>query len=207
MVSYYFIYNFLFLGKNRTMHHFLRFALFSVFFLVVKGLFAQDSSQVAAPKRYGSDLIATVTGDTLLVNIKKITSDYVSFSLKGERFKQKLQKSAISTVVFKDGRVEDFNNPIIVRKESEGAAKIKVTNSEEDVFVLKEIATVEGQYVGSIRNLYSDDFLKKMAIINLKEVAFRNDPRVKVLLIKKVSITRAFGEDPSAVVTATAYTR
>lgn len=168
---------------------------------------AQESVKVSTPESLTSDKIAFVWGDTLKVNIRKIESDYVTYSLVGERMKQKTQKTNITSIIYKDGKVESFSNPLIKKKLNDGASKIKVTHSEDDVMIYRIVAEVEGRYVGSERFSYSNAFLERMAIDNLKEIAYRNDPSVKILLVKKVSITRGYGEGPSAVVTAVAYTR
>lgn len=169
---------------------------------------AQDSSQVASPKRLKSDLISTVYGDTLKVTIRKVDDRNVSFSFLGERVKQKIPKRTISAIYYRDGRVEKISDAVILSKVSDGASKIRITKSDEDVQVYRQIASrVEGRYVGSSRNVYSNDYLERMAIFDLKEVAFKNDPRVKILLVISVTITRGYDEDPSAVVTAEAYTR
>lgn len=168
---------------------------------------AQDAQNTTSPSKLTSDLIAFVWGDTVRVTIRKVDAEYVTYSLEGERLRQKTQKSNITTLFYKDGRVERYPNPVFKRKLSEGASKIKVTHSDEDVQVYREIAEVEGRYVGYERYTYTNAFLERMAIDNLKEVAFKNDPSVKILLVKKVSITRGYGEGPSAVVTAIAYTR
>lgn len=189
------------------MHIQMRLVLIAAFILSGLMLKGQDSTRIAVPNRLDCDLIATVMGDTLKVNVRKVDSEYVMFSLKGERYRQKIQKSTITAILYKDGRVDKFSNPLILKKESDGASKIRVTFSDEDVQVYRQIAIVEGCYVGSFRYVYSNDFLQRMAISNLKEVAYKNDPRVKILLIKKVNFTRGYGEDPSAVITAEAYTR
>jgi hypothetical protein len=185
----------------------MRLVLLVALMLSVSMLKGQDSTRIAVPKRLDCDLIATVMGDTLKVNVRKVDSESVLFSLKGERYRQKIQKSTITAILYKDGHVDKFSNPLILKKESDGASKIRITYSDEDVQVYKQIATVEGCYVGSFQYVYSNDFLERMAISNLKEVAYKNDPRVKILLIKKVTFTRGYGDDPSAVITADAYTR
>ncbi len=189
------------------MHTLLRLALLAALLLTGLLLKGQNSVDAAAPKYVDSDMIATVMGDTLKVSIRKVDRKYVVFSLKGERMKQKLEKSEVAAILYKDGRIENFSNPIVAKKESEGASKIRVTYSEEDVQVYRQFAIVEGYYTGSLRQVYSNEFLQRMAIIDLKERAYKNDPRVKILLIKKVSFTRGYGDDPSATVVAEAYTR
>lgn len=189
------------------MHTLLRLVLLASLLLTGSLLKGQDSTGVVMPKRQSCDLIATVMGDTLKVSIRKVDKKYVVFSLYGERMKEKIEKSTVTAILYKDGRVDEFPNPLVLRKESDGASKIRVTYSDEDVQVYRQIAIVEGHYIGSMRYVYSNDFLVKMAIANLKETAYKNDPRVKILLIKNVSFTRAYGDDPSAVVTAEAYTR
>lgn len=167
----------------------------------------QDSMRVDIPKKLDADLITTVMGDTLKGKVRKVEAEYVTFYMLGERLKQKVQKNSITSILYKDGRVERFSNPLILKKESEGASKIKVTYSEEDVQVYRKIGVVEGYYTGSIRYAYSNGFLEKMAIMDAKERAFKNDPRVKILLIKNCNITRGYGDDPSAVITAEVYYR
>lgn len=185
----------------------LRLVALASFLLTGSLLKGQDSARIVVPKRLQYDLIATVLGDTLKVNIRKVNGENVTFSLYGERLRQRIQKSTITAIMYKDGRVDKFSNPLTAKKESDGASKIRVTYSDEDVQVYRQIAIVEGRYVGSERYVYSNGFLEKMAIINLKETAYKNDPRVKILLIKNVNFTRGYGDDPSAVVTAEAYTR
>ncbi|WP_047447987.1 hypothetical protein [Alistipes sp. ZOR0009] len=181
--------------------------LFFLLLLSGVGVQAQDSLSISPPKRLTSDMIAFIWGDTVRVNIRKVDKEYVTYSLEGERYRQKTQKTNITSLFYKDGRVEKYPNQVFKRKLSEGASKIKVTNSDEDVQIYREIAEVEGRYVGYESFTYTNSFLERMAIDNLKEIAFKNDPAVRVLLIKKVSITRGYGEGPSAVVTAVAYTR
>lgn len=168
---------------------------------------AQNSDKLVAPHKLDTDLLAMVWGDTLKVTIRKVEKDYVTYSLEGERFKQKTKVSNLTAILYKDGRVEHYDNPLDVRKVNSGAAKIKVTYSQEDVQVYRAIAEVEGRYAGSDRYVYTNSFLERMALDNLKEVAFKNDPTVRILLVKKVNITRGYGEGPSAVVQAIAYTR
>lgn len=199
---------FLFLAKFLCMH--TRYRLTPLITLLLFGsmtLKGQDTTKVSVPKRLDSDLLATVMGDTLKVSVRKVDDENVTFSLLGERMKQRIQKSTLTAILYKDGRIVSFPNPLILKKSSEGASKIRVTYSEEDVQVYKQMALVEGRYVGSYRYVYSNDFLVRMAIQNLKEIAYQNDPRVKILLIKKVDCTRGYGEDPSAIVLAEAYTR
>jgi len=199
---------FIFLCKFLGMYTLPR--LVSILAFLIVGFIAksQDSTQVAAPKRLKSDLIATIYGDTLAASIRKVDDRNVSFSFIGERIKQRIPKKVISAIYYKDGRVDKISDTLILSKVSEGASKIRVTKSDEDVQVYRQIAVrVEGRYVGSSRNVYSNDYLERMAIADLKEVAYKNDPRVKVLLIKSINVTRGYDEDPSAVVTAEAYTR
>lgn len=199
---------FIFLCKFLGMYTLPRLVSILVFLIAGFTAKSQDSTQVAAPKRLKSDLIATIYGDTLTVHIRKVDDRNVSFSFIGERLKQRIPKKVISTIYYKDGRVDKISDALFLNKVSEGASKIRVTKSDEDVQVYRQIAErVEGRYVGSSRNVYSNEYLERMAIADMKEVAYKNDPRVKVLLIKSVNITRGYDEDPSAVVTAEAYTR
>jgi hypothetical protein len=181
--------------------------LLSPFLFASPLLRGQDSTRIDVPKHLDADLITTVMGDTLKGKVRKVDEEFVTFYMLGERLKQKVQKNSLTSIIYKDGRVERFSNPLILKKESEGASKIKVTYSDEDVQVYRKIGVVEGYYTGSIRYAYSNGFLEKMAIMDAKERAYKNDPRVKILLIKNSNITRGYGDDPSAVVTAEVYYR
>lgn len=174
--------------------------LFSIL-LLANGAMAQTEKNVRC------DRLAMIWGDTLQVNIKKVSKGVVYYSLVGERMRTKTQIDNLTAIMHKDGRVEKFDNPMITKKIGEGASKIKVTFTEDDVQVYKLLADVEGRYYGATRFDYTNAYLQRMAIENLKEVSYKNDPRVKVILIEKVNITRGYGEAPSAVVNGKAYFR
>lgn len=179
-------------------------------FLFAVGLFAVSISYAqkkSSPASVACDRLAMIWGDTLRVNIKKVRNGVVSYSLYGERMRNNTATSNLTAILYKDGRVEKFDNAVLKKNLTDGASKIRITYTDEDVQVYKLLAEVEGRYVGLTQFDYTNAYLERMAIENLKEVTYKNDQRVRILLIQKVNITRGYGEAPSAVVTARAYFR
>ena len=60
-----------------------------------------------------TDTIFKLGGAVLLVDVTKVTTTYVSFVYPGQNEVYTIERKQIEKIIYKNGRIDEFNNPII----------------------------------------------------------------------------------------------
>jgi len=90
---------------------------------------------------YAQDKIIKLTGDTISCRVSEITDDYVKYRYEREDVLNNISKNIIKEIVFISGRVQKFNELIIITGEDDWE-KVHVTNLESDIKGLVKICEV-----------------------------------------------------------------
>lgn len=91
------------------------------------------------------DKITKTNGETIEVNIKKVTDTEVEFSFLNEDLLQTINKSKISQITYKSGRTEKYRDIISITGENDWE-KVAMTNIEADVAGLTRVSEVTGKH-------------------------------------------------------------
>ena len=93
-----------------------------------------------------TDKIKKLNGDSLEVIIKKVSQTEIEYSYVNEDLIQSINKSNVSCIVYKSGRVEKFAEVIVINGESDWE-KVTFTTIEADVKDLTKVGEVAGKHM------------------------------------------------------------
>ena len=129
-----------------------------------------------------TDTIFKLGGTVLLVDVTKVTTTYVSFVYPGQDEVYTIERKQIQKIVYKNGRIEELNNPLIEMIDEYQWEAVWLTEDKKEVIDLYKRGLVESKSSPSER---SPKAAKKNAIIKLKnELKFfiKNDRMSKVII-------------------------
>lgn len=165
---------------------------------VVKSEVVQDTSIKVV-----TDVIYQHDGKKLLVDVKKIYLNDLYYSFPGETKVHKMDQRLVQKIEYKSGKVEVLNETPPKVREVGDYRKVKVTSNPDDVEGLIEVAKLEAPAEGSSRGNSSLKSLERTATIVLRRKAALVNADIILITDKKSNV--AFGEIPSLVLYATAY--
>lgn len=99
-------------------------------------LVAQSSNQ--------SDLIIKISDDSLQVKVVEVGQNAIIYSYPDELVRYSLSKNAIREIQFSSGRVDKFNDPVMITGEADWK-KVKIATFESEVAGFRKVGKVYGK--------------------------------------------------------------
>lgn len=172
---------------------------------------SQDSTKKSAasaafPKsKLGIDIMVLMNGEQKDVEILKFSLKYIYFSNPGEKGMVQIDRRLVNTIYYRSGRKEVITPKATDIPDNSDWEKIIITEDSKDVKGnMIEIDIVEARVEASTRDqYYKPETLEASAKIILKKKAALI--KGELILIKKKSHNRAYGEPPSLVMQGIAY--
>jgi hypothetical protein len=158
-----------------------KFTLLLLLILIAQNLLAQTV-----------DKITKTNGETIEVNIKKVTDTEVEFSFINEDLLQTINKSKISQITYKSGRTEKYRDIVSINGENDWE-QVVLTTIEADVAGLTRVSEVTGKhsilYGGQtkLRTLATEKIKREAAKLNCHIVFIQSD-KFAMTPINNVSI-------------------
>ena len=134
------------------------------------------------------------------VDVTKVTASYVSFVYPGEPEVYTIERKQIQKIVFKNGRIEEYNKPVFEMVDDYSWEAVWLTENKKDVVDLYRRGKVSARSAPSSR---SPKAAKKSAIIRLQKKA-ANMKGVVILVTHKES-TGGYGEYPGYLIEGIVY--
>jgi hypothetical protein len=147
-----------------------------------------------------TDTIFKLGGAVLLVDVTKVTTTYVSFVYPGQNEVYTIERKQIEKIIYKNGRIDEFNNPIIEMIDEYQWEAVWLTEEKKEVVDLYKRGTVEARSSPSDR---SPKAAKKNAIIKLKKKAA--NIRGTIVLVTHKQKTGGYGEYPGYYIKGIVY--
>jgi hypothetical protein len=147
-----------------------------------------------------TDTIFKLGGTVLLVDVTKVTTTYVSFVYPGQNEVYTIERKQIEKIIYKNGRIDEFNNPIIEMIDEYQWEAVWLTEDKKEVIDLYKRGTVEAKSSPSDR---SPKAAKKNAIIKLKKKAA--NIRGTIVLVTHKQKTGGYGEYPGYFIKGIVY--
>lgn len=162
--------------------------------VVIMGFVMDVSGQEAM------DTIFKIEGKVMPVDVVKVTSGYVSFTVPGNDQTFTIERKEIQKIVYKNGRVEEYNKPVFEMLDENSWEAIWLTEDKADVKDLYKRGEASANSPASAR---SPKAAKTSATIRLKKKA--SAMKGTVVLITKKLATGGYGEYPGYYVEGTVY--
>jgi hypothetical protein len=162
--------------------------------IVMMGFLMNVSGQEAM------DTIFKIEGKVMPVDVVKVTSSYVSFTVPGNNQTFTIERKEVQKIVYKNGRVEVYNKPVFEMLDENSWEAIWLTEDKAEVKDLYKRGEVSANSPASAR---SPKAAKTSATIRLKKKASAMKGTV-VLITKKLS-TGGYGEYPGYYLEGAVY--
>ena len=146
------------------------------------------------------DTIFKIEGKVMPVDVVKVTSQYVSFLVPGSSETYTMERKEIQRIVYKNGRVEEFNKPVFELVDDYSWEAVWLTEDKKEVSELYRRGKVSAESPASSR---SPKAAKKNAVIRLQKKAAAMKGTV-VLVTKKQTIG-GYGEYPGYYIEGIVY--
>ena len=146
------------------------------------------------------DTIYKIEGKMLPVNVVKVTANYVSFLVPGDKETYTMERKEVQKIIYKSGRVEEFNKPVFEMVSDYSWEAVWLTEDKKDVAELYRRGEISAKSPASAR---SPKAAKNSAIIRLQKKAAAIKGTV-VYLTKKQS-TGGYGEYPGYYIEGVVY--
>src|SRR6056297_845404 len=156
--------------------------------------FSQDASNTKL------DTIYLLGGRTKKVEIKNISAASVRYNEPGTDESSKLERKQIQKIIYSNGRVEVFNQPVFMMVDEGSWKTVILTDNKDDVTGLYERGKVDARSSAGSRNAKS---AKKSATIRIQKKA-ANLGGLIVLVTKEESVG-GFGEAPTYYIEGIVY--
>jgi hypothetical protein len=153
----------------------------------------------------GVDIMVLMTGEQREVEIRKFSTKYIYYSNPGESSMKQIDRRLVNSIYYRSGSKEIITPKAIDIPKNSEWEKIKITEDPKEVSPLMvEIDVIEVVVEASGREqYYKPSTLENSAFIILrKKAAMLNG---ELVLIKKKSHNRPYGEAPSVKIEAIAY--
>jgi hypothetical protein len=162
--------------------------------VVLMGFFLSVSGQEAM------DTIFKIEGKILPVDVVKVTSGYVSFTVPGNDQTFTIERKEVQKIIYKNGRIEEYNKPVFEMLDETSWEAVWLTEDKADIKDLYKRGEISANSPASAR---SPKAAKNSASIRLKKKAAAMKGTV-VLITKKLS-TGGYGEYPGYYVEGVVY--
>jgi len=180
--------------------------------LAMGNYFIQDTTNkstnasAAFPKsKLGVDIMMLMTGEQREVEIRKFSTKFIYYSRPKESTMVQIDRRLVNVIYYRSGSKEVITPRAVDIPQNSDWEKIKVTENPKDVSpMMIEIDLIEVVVEASTREQYvKPQTLENSAnIILRKKAAMLNG---ELVLIKKKSHSRPYGEAPSLRIEAVAY--
>ncbi len=158
--------------------------------------YSQTNEQDTTPR----DTIFQLGGKVLPVNVTKITASYVSFVYPGEPEVYTIERKQVQRIVYKNGRVEEFNKPVLQMIDEYQWEAVWLTDDKKDVTEMYKRGEVSAASAPSSR---SPKAAKKSATIRLQKKAA--NMKGTVILVTHKETTGGYGEYPGYFIEGVVY--
>ncbi|MBN1951064.1 MAG: hypothetical protein JW801_07660 [Bacteroidales bacterium] len=148
-------------------------------------LAVQGKSQAAM------DTIFKIEGKVMPVDVIKVTPTYVSFVVPGNAETFTIERKQIQKIVYKNGRVEEYNKPVFEMIDDYSWEAVWLTEDKKDVADLYRRGAITAESPSSSR---SHKAAKKNATIRLQKKAAAM--KGTVVYVTKKMTTGGYGESP-----------
>jgi hypothetical protein len=154
------------------------------------------------PSKY--DWIKLLDGAELEVEVRKISEKYVFYSQPGNMKTTEIDRRLVQTIYYRTGKVELMNKKATEIKTIKDWRHVKITKEPMDVEGMIKLDDIEIVYEASSRQQFNNaSVLESGAEIRIRKEA--GSLNADIVLIKKITHQRAYGEAPSVLVNAEAY--
>lgn len=187
------------MGNKTSMKNFNRMKKLAFFsFMVCINIIANGQSRNV--KVEPTDTIFKLGGTVLLVDVTKVTSNYVSFIYPGHDEVYTIERKQIQKIIYNNGRIEELNKPIVEMIDEYQWEAVWLTEDKKEVVDLYKRAAIEAKSSPSER---SPKAAKKNAIIKLKKKAAYN--KGTMILVTHKEKTGGYGEFPGYYIKGVVY--
>ncbi|MBN1598732.1 MAG: hypothetical protein JW894_10590 [Bacteroidales bacterium] len=162
-------------------------------FLVIIGFQCASGQEVY-------DTIFKIEGKVLPVDVVKVTPQYVSFIVPGNPETYTMERKEVQKIVYKNGRVEEFNKPVFEMIDEYSWEAVWLTEDKKEVAELYRRGVASANSPSSVR---SPKAAKKNAIIRLQKKAA--SMKGTVVLVTKKKATGGYGEYPGYYIEGIVY--
>ncbi len=164
-------------------------------------------ASAAFPKsKLGIDIMVLMTGEQREVEIRKFSTKFIFYSKYAESNMTQIDRRLVNAIYYRSGKKEVITPKAVDIPQNSEWEKIKITDNIKDInmALMIEIDIIEVTVEASTREQYvKPQTLENSAYIILrKKAAMLNG---EVVLIRKKSHSRPYGEPPSLRIEATAY--
>jgi len=163
-------------------------------------------STPAIPKsKLGVDMMVLMNGEEKEVEIRKFSLKNIYFSSPGESSMKQIDRRLVNVIYYRSGRKEVISPKLVDIPKSSDWENIKITEDPKEVGgTMIQIDIIEVVVEASSREQYfKPQTLENSAFIILKKKAAMLNG--EIVLIKKKSHSRPYGEAPSLRIEAIAY--
>lgn len=164
------------------------------------------SSSASFPKsKLGIDIMVLMSGEQKEVEIRKFSAKFIYYSNPGVSTMTQIDRRLVNIIYYRSGRKEIITPKAVDIPKTSDWEKIKITENPKDVNgAMIEIDVIEVEYEASTREQYlKPQTLEYSAYIILKKKAAMMN--AELVLIKKKTHSRPYGEAPSVRIEAIAY--
>jgi len=165
-----------------------------------------NSSSASFPKsKLGVDIMVLMTGEQKEVEIRKFSAKFIYYSNPGVPTMTQIDRRLVNVIYYRSGRKEIITPKAVDIPKTTDWEKIKITENPKDVTgTMVEIDVIEVEYEASTREQYlKPQTLEYSAYIILKKKAAMMN--AELVVIKKKTHSRPYGEAPSLRIEAIAY--
>lgn len=165
-----------------------------------------NSSSASFPKsKLGVDIMVLMSGEQKEVEIRKFSAKFIYYSNPGVPTMTQIDRRLVNVIYYRSGRKEIITPKAVDIPKTTDWEKIKITENPKDVTgTMVEIDVIEVEYEASTREQYlKPQTLEYSAYIILKKKAAMMN--AELVVIKKKTHSRPYGEAPSLRIEAIAY--
>ena len=165
-----------------------------------------NNASSSFPKsKLGVDIMVLMTGEEREVEIRKFSAKFIYYSKPSESSMTQIDRRLVNAIYYRSGRKEVITPKLVDIPKNSDWEKIKITEDPKDVSgTMIQIDIIEVIVEASTREqYYKPQTLENSAFIILKKKAAMLNG--ELVLIKKKSHSRPYGEAPSLRIEAVAY--
>jgi len=156
--------------------------------------------EVYAVNQAALDTIIKVEGKVMPVDVIKVTTSYVRFTVPGSEEVYTISRKDIHKIIYKNGRIEEYNKKVLMMIDDNSWEAVWLTEDKKDVESLYNRGSISAQSPPSARNMKA---AKNSARIKLQKKAA--SLKAIVVLVTKKQSTGGYGEMPGYYYEGIAY--
>jgi hypothetical protein len=154
----------------------------------------------AASGQQALDTIIKIEGKVMPVDVVKVTSQYVSFLVPGNKETYTIERKEVQKIIYKNGRIEEFNKPVFELVDDYSWEAVWLTEDKKEISELYRRGKASAESPASAR---SPKAAKKNAVIRLQKKAAAM--KGTVVLVTKKQTTGGYGEYPGYYIEGVVY--